>query len=330
MKILMVDGDPSGHTVIGDILTQRGCHLLEVKSCEQALNVAHKEKPAIAIVDLLTPKFDRGDFVCQLRCDPAVARMPVIFYTEGYLEIASGLARDADTLLTAMLMCEEAIRGNVNAKDKASGSSSDQPGQGASSEGAGVQELFGFGSGPKRTLLRLGDLIADIVEDARKTFPRSIEIRTAYSEDLWLIEGDRMQLERVLNKLFLSARDAMPKGGSLLVWAQNFNVDQRYASMTLGASLGRYVMLRISDTGRGIPRPVTGDVFNSFLERKEVGPGTSLGLIRSHGGFMSVYSQLERGTTFQIFLPARVAATVPALAAGQSCDLTASQLFVSA
>src|ERR1700738_671874 len=90
MKILIVDGDPSSHATIAEILIQRGCHLLEVNGAEAALRVAQKEKPEIAIVDMLTPQLDRGEFVRQLRCDPTIARMPVIFYTDGYLEIASG------------------------------------------------------------------------------------------------------------------------------------------------------------------------------------------------------------------------------------------------
>lgn len=307
MKVLIVDGDPSSHTVIAEILTQRGCHLLEVNGCEEALRMAHKEKPEIAIVDMLTPKLDRGEFVRQLRRDPAIARMPVIFYTDGYLEIASGLARDVDSLLTPMLLCEEAIRGKVSAEHGGSVVSSNGESESAQSGAESVQEVFTFGCGinGERALIRPADLIGEIVDNARQTFPKAIEITSAYSHDLWMIEGDRRQLHRVLTNLFVNARDAMPQGGSLVISARNFNVDQRYASMTLGAKLGRYVMLRVSDTGRGTPRPVSGTIFNPSLERKGIGPGTNLGLIKSHGGFMSVYSDLGRGTTFQIFLPAK-------------------------
>jgi signal transduction histidine kinase len=308
MKILIVDGDPSSHIPIAEILTKRGCHLLEVNGSEEALRIAHKEKPDIAIVDMLTPKLDRGEFVRQLRHDPTIARMPVIFYTDGYLEIASGLARDVDSLLTPMLLCEEAIRGNVITEHNGSVASSNGETETAPNGAVGVQEAFTFGSGinGERSLIKPGDLITEIVDEARKTFPKSIEIATAYSEDLWLIEGNRLQLTRVLTNLLLNARESMPKGGSLLIWARNFNIDQRYASMTLGANLGQYVMLRMSDTGRGTPRPVSGNIFNPSLERKHIGAGTNLGLIKSHGGFVSVYSDLGRGTTFQIFLPATV------------------------
>jgi len=299
MKVLIVDGDPSGHALIAEILTKRGCALLEVDDGEEALRVAHDEKPEIAIVDMLTPKLDQGDFVRQVRRDPAIARMPVIFYTDGYLEIASGLARDGQSLLSPMLLCEEAIRGKTIEVLN---------GPIPFSNGQSIQETFVFAcaTGGERALIKPGELIAEVVSIARKAFPKSIQITSAYSEDLRLIEGDRLQLHRVFTNLLLNAREAMPQGGLLLVSARNFHVDQHYASMTLGAKLGEYVMLRVSDTGRGTPRPVIDNIFNPFLESKTVGPGTNLGLIKSHGGFMSVYSEFGKGTTFQIFLPAKV------------------------
>jgi CheY-like chemotaxis protein len=307
MTILIVDGDPSSHTVIADILTQRGCRLLEVNGSKEALRIAHQEKPEIAIVDMLTPKLDRGEFMRQLRSDPAIARIPVIFYTDGYLEIASGLARDVDSLLTPMLLCQEAIKGKVLPEQNGSVASSNGQSKNEHNGAERAQEVFTFACADEgeRALIRPGDLITESVDEARKTFPKSIEITSAYSEDLWLIQGDRSELHRVLLNLFDNARKAMPRGGSLLISARNFNIDQRYASMTLGAKLGRYVMLRVSDTGRGTPRPVSGNIFNPSLERKGIGPGTNLGLIKSHGGFMSVYSDLGKGTTFQIFLPAK-------------------------
>src|SRR6185295_14188129 len=116
MKILILDSDLRSRSVIAEILTKRGCDLLEVDDSEKALDLARREKPAIAIVDVLTPKLDRSEFIRQLRNDPAIARMPVIFYTEGYLEIACGRARDVESLLTGILLCEEAIRGKIPAE----------------------------------------------------------------------------------------------------------------------------------------------------------------------------------------------------------------------
>lgn len=335
MKILVVDGDSSSHAAIAEILTKRGCHLLEVNSAETALRMARKEKPEIAIVDMLTPKLDRGEFVRQLRCDPTIARMPVIFYTDGYLEIASGRARDVDSLLTPMLLCEEAIRGKMVAELNGSVTSSDGEDMNGRNGHNGVeraQDVFTFtctGAG-ERALIRPGDLVTETVDEVRKAFPKSIEITCAYSEDLWLIQGDRSELSRVLLSLFNNARRAMPRGGSLLISARNFNIDQRYASMTLGAKLGHYVMLRVSDTGQGTPRPLSGTIFNPSVERKGIGSGTNLGLIKSHGGFMSVYSDLGRGTTFQIFLPAKAIADRSASEGKQTSEVDDSCLLVSA
>lgn len=331
MKVLIVDGDPSSHADIAEILTRRGCQLLEVNDAEAALRMAQKEKPEIAIVDVLTPKLDRGEFVRQLRCDPTIARMPVIFYTDGYLEIASGLARDVDTLLTPMLLCEEAIRGKIVPELNGSvGLNGD--GKNGHKGVERTQDVFTFAGtcAKDRVLIRPGDLVTETAHEVRKTFPKSIEITSAYSDDLWLIEGDRSELRRVLLNLFDSSRKDMPRGGSLLISARNFNIDQRYASMTLGANLGRYVMLRVSDTGRGTPRPVSGTIFNPSLERKGIGSGTNLGLIKSHGGFMSVYSDLGRGTTFQIFLPAKAIADCSLNERPLTGELDASCLLVSA
>lgn len=307
IKILIVDGDPSCHTGIAEILTKRGCDLLEVGGGEEALRIAHEEKPAIAIVDLLTPQLDRGDFVRQVRNDPAIARMPVIFYADGYLEIASGLAGDGESLLTPMLLCEEAIRGKTIVELIAPVVAANGNGKSAPRAGESVQETFIFAcaTGGERARISPGELMTEVIGNVRKVFPKAIQITSAYSEDLWQIEGDRVQLHRVLTNLLLNARQAMPQGGLLVVSARNFDVDQRYASMTLGAELGQYVMLRVSDTGRGTPRSVIDNIFTPFLERKVIGPGTSLGLIKGHGGFMSVYSRFGKGTTFQIFLPAK-------------------------
>jgi two-component system cell cycle sensor histidine kinase/response regulator CckA len=332
MKILIVDGDPSSHAAIAEVLTQRGCQLLEVNGAEAALRMAQKERPEIAIVDMLTPQLDRGEFVRQLRCDPAIARMPVIFYTDGYLEIASGPARDVDSLLTPMLLCEEAIKGKVLPEQNGSAASSNGQSKNGHNGAERAQEVFTFACADagERALIRPSDLITESVDEARKTFPKSIEITSAYSEDLWLIEGNRSELHRVLLNLFDNARKAMPRGGSLLISARNFNIDQRYASLTLGAKLGQYVMLRVSDTGRGTPRPVSGSIFNPSLERKGIGPGTNLGLIKSHGGFMSVYSDLGRGTTFQIFLPAKAIEECSSRQQKQTGEVDESYLVVSA
>src|SRR4029077_16788030 len=104
--------------------------------------------------------------------------------------------------------------------------------------------------------------------------------------------------------------DAMLKGGSLTLAAENFNVDENYASMMPGAKPGPHVMLRVTDTGGGMPRAMIDKIFDPFFTTKEVGKGTCLGLsttlriVKSHSGFRSVYSEPGKGMSFKVFVPA--------------------------
>ena len=119
-------------------------------------------------------------------------------------------------------------------------------------------------------------------------------------------------MHQVLLNLAVNARDAMPNGGLLTIAAENFQVDEHYASMTPGARPGPHVLFRVSDSGEGMPRAVLDKIFDPFFTTKGIGKGTglglstSLGIIKSHAGFISVYSELRSGTTFKIFVPAQL------------------------
>jgi len=314
----MVDGDQNTHATIAERLSKGGCDVLEVEGWVKALSLAQREKPDIAIVDMLTPQLDRSKFVRQLRGNPVVARMPVIFYTSGYLEIATNAVRDMETLLSGILLCQEAINSNWPPPNGSAPAVNGKNGRARDGTDESQQTFTFVSAGPSPgALINPGELISEIVDEARQTFPPSIEITSAYSEDLWPLEGDRLQLRRVLLNLCDKARAAMPAGGSLLVCARNFLVDQKYASMTVDAKPGQYVLLRVSDTGNGASGPVAAPPFPSVRLEKEIGPGTSLDLVKRHGGFISIYSDVSKGNTFQIFLPAKTA-TAPAPAKQRS------------
>jgi two-component system, cell cycle sensor histidine kinase and response regulator CckA len=114
----------------------------------------------------------------------------------------------------------------------------------------------------------------------------------------------------VLLNLCVNARDAMPEGGSLQVTVSTVNLDSLYVHMHPVAKPGCYVVLKVSDTGTGIPQAIRERIFDPFFTTKEVGKGTGLGLatvqavVSSHGGFIHLYTEEGRGTQFNIYLPA--------------------------
>ncbi len=110
--------------------------------------------------------------------------------------------------------------------------------------------------------------------------------------------------------LCVNARDAMPDGGILSISAWNFFIDENYTRMHTEAKVGSYIAIAVSDTGIGIPPKILDRIFEPFFTTKEFGKGTGLGLstalaiVKSHGGFINVYSEVGKGTKFRVYLPA--------------------------
>jgi PAS domain S-box-containing protein len=225
--------------------------------------------------------------------------------------LASGVAHDLNNILTPILMGAGILRTIDDPTDYESTVSLIEE---SARRGAGiVKQVLTFARGVEgeRVLIRPGHLIDEMVDIASKTFPKSIEISSCYPDDLWSIEGDPTQLHQVLLNLSVNARDAMPDGGSLTIAAENCNVDEQYASMTPGAKIGQHVVLRVADTGQGMPCELLDKIFDPFFTTKDIGKGTGLGLstavgiVKSHSGFISVYSEVGHGATFKLFLPAK-------------------------
>ena len=230
--------------------------------------------------------------------------------------LASGVAHDLNNILTPILVCTEILRDRPNLEDASATISLIEE---SARRGAGiVKQVLTFARGVEgeRVLINPGHLIDEMVDIARKTFPKSVDVNGRYPEELWSIEGDPTQLHQVLLNLSVNARDAMRNGGRLTVVAENFQIDEHYASMTPGAKTGPYVLFQVSDTGSGMPRAMIEKIFDPFFTTKELGEGTGLGLstvtgiVKSHGGFISVYSEIGNGTTFKVFLPAKISETI--------------------
>jgi len=124
------------------------------------------------------------------------------------------------------------------------------------------------------------------------------------------VPGDPTQLHQVLLNLCVNARDAMPQGGTLILDVANRMLDEQYVAMNPDAKPGAYVCFSVTDTGVGIPADIIDKIFDPFFTTKEIGKGTGLGLsttlaiIKSHEGFLNVYSEVGKGTTFRICIPA--------------------------
>jgi PAS domain S-box-containing protein len=175
-----------------------------------------------------------------------------------------------------------------------------------------VKQVLSFARGVqgKPITIQLRHLITEIAKILKETFPKSIEVSVDAPQELWMVSGDSTQLHQVLMNLCVNARDAMPNGGKLQIKTENLFIDENYTRMNLEAKTGPYIVINVADTGIGIPREILDRIFEPFFTTKEVGQGTGLGLstvlgiVKSHGGFVNVYSEVGKGTEFKVYLPA--------------------------
>lgn len=179
-----------------------------------------------------------------------------------------------------------------------------------------VKQLLGFARGVegKRVPIQLKHLMREIEKVVSETFPKSVIISTNASRDLWSFIGDPTHAHQVLMNLCVNARDAIAGEGSISITAENVNVDEGYARRYLEAKVGPYVLVKVTDSGSGMPKEILNKIFDPFFTTKEPGKGTGLGLstvvavVRRHGGFLNVYSEVGKGTTFSVYLPAALSA----------------------
>jgi len=166
--------------------------------------------------------------------------------------------------------------------------------------------------------MHLNDAIDGIQELLRRTLGEHVQLNTSLAEDLYTIQADSSQLGHALVNLAVNARDAMPQGGKLTIDTANVEVDADYASPRPELDPGRYVRLRVSDTGTGMSEAVVEHAFDPFFTTKHIGEGTGLGLatvygiITKTGGHAHFYSEPGVGTTFVALFPALDAPPAPA------------------
>ena len=223
--------------------------------------------------------------------------------------LAGGVAHDLNNALAPILMATELLRLEF---PNTAASYLDLIQAGAQRGAAMVKQLLTFAKGVEgeRLLVQPKHLLKEMEKLIRSTFPKNIQLQTRYAKDLRTILGDTTQLHQVLLNLCVNARDAMPEGGTLTLEAENMELETVYADAITEAKPGHYVVWRVMDTGTGIPPEILDRIFEPFFTTKGPGKGTGLGLstiigiVKSHGGFVRVYSVPGKGSTFAVYLPA--------------------------
>jgi signal transduction histidine kinase/CheY-like chemotaxis protein len=163
----------------------------------------------------------------------------------------------------------------------------------------------------------LNQTVVETLSLLEKVIGSNIEINATLSPDLAIVRVDPTHVEQVVMNLCINARDAMPAGGSLTIETSNVRLDEQFcASHPLGRP-GEYAMLTVTDTGTGMDAATLDRIFEPFFTTKELGKGTGLGLatvygiVRQHGGFVDVYSELGTGSTFRCYFPVSTDVSVP-------------------
>jgi two-component system cell cycle sensor histidine kinase/response regulator CckA len=224
--------------------------------------------------------------------------------------LAGGVAHDFNNLLTVIMgysqILTDGLPGASRLKDATTQIRS------AADRAAGItRQLLAFSR--KQVLsprvIDLNDVMLNLDTMLRRLIGEDVEVLTVPGRDLGAVRADPGQIEQVIMNLALNARDAMPNGGKLTLETENMELDASYASEHEPLQPGRYVMLAVSDTGTGMSPDTQAHIFEPFFTTKEVGKGTGLGLsmvygiVKQSGGYIWVYSEPGRGTSFKIYLP---------------------------
>ncbi|MEH1829071.1 MAG: PAS domain S-box protein [Nostoc sp.] len=227
--------------------------------------------------------------------------------------LASGIAHDLNNLLTPIMGIAHLLPLKYPHLDDVSLQMLKMLETNAKRGGDLVGQILSFTGGYERehTIVLVSQLIEDIKQIAQQTFPKLIDIKINIAPNVGIVVGDSTALHQVLMNLVVNARDAMPHGGKLCISVAKMFIDENYARMHIGATVNSYVRITVTDTGVGIHSEIIDRIFDPFFTTKEVGKGTGLGLsilmgiVKSHGGFVEVASEVGIGTKFQVYLPSK-------------------------
>jgi PAS domain S-box-containing protein len=165
--------------------------------------------------------------------------------------------------------------------------------------------------------LDLNHEVKQIHKLLKRTIPQMIAIELRLADDLKTVNADAAQLGQIIINLGVNARDAMPDGGKLVIATKNAVLDEQFCKTHLGSKPGNYVCVIMSDSGHGMNKETLEHIFEPFFTTKETGKGTGLGLaiiygiVKNHGGYITCDSELNKGTTFKVYLLAEDKKVIP-------------------
>ncbi len=224
--------------------------------------------------------------------------------------LAGGIAHDLNNVLSPILMAIDLLK--MSTQDEKTLAILSTIRLSAARGADMVQQVLSFARGMDGQRLRIDPALAstDVQKIIHDTFPKNIHFEVNLPPSLPAFLGDPTQVHQVLLNLCVNARDAMPHGGTLTLSADTAYVNESDASSNLRARPGHYVVLKVTDNGNGIRPEMIDKIFDPFFTTKELGKGTGLGLstvlaiVKSHNGFINVYSEPNNGTTFKVYFPA--------------------------
>ena len=226
--------------------------------------------------------------------------------------MASGIAHDFNNILTGILGYTALLKHKTNGKSDLARYIDVIERSGLRAADL-VKKLLAFSRNRQpesSSVSAVNDIVRETMELLKNTLPKNIEAELSLQEDLPLVKCDPTQVQQTIMNICLNAQDAMPDGGRIIVTTSLTEYDKMKAGRPdLIASPGRYVCLSISDSGTGIEPEARDRIFDPFYTTKEVGKGSGLGLamvygiLKSSGGYINVDSEVEQGTTFELFFP---------------------------
>ncbi|MFC1514089.1 response regulator [candidate division KSB1 bacterium] len=225
--------------------------------------------------------------------------------------LAGGIAHDFNNILTGIMGYSEFLKMQYPDVSTSEGQAAEVIFNNAERAAHLTKQLLGFARGGKYNPkpVNINELIIETINVSEKIFEKNIKVEYGFDDNIRTIEADKHQIEQVLTNLIINAKDAMPNGGILHFVTENVFINEEYSKIYPEIIPNNYIKLSITDTGIGIAKELIDNIFEPFFTTKGEGEGTGLGLatvygiVKNHGGYIKVYSELNEGTCFSLFFP---------------------------